>query len=70
MENTKVYQTSKAERVSYYTYYIGQNILYILVTGFVALFLMNRGIEETAIAGILLAPKIWKMTQNKKKEVR
>lgn len=59
MENTKVYQTLKAERVSYYTYFIGQNILYILVTGFIALFLMNRGIEETAIAGILLAPKIW-----------
>lgn len=45
--------------MAYSLYFVGQNILYMLVTGFIALFLMNRGIEETAIAGILLAPKIW-----------
>ena len=53
------YQTSRAERASYSAYFVGQNIFYMLVTGFIALFLMNRGISEAAIAGILLAPKIW-----------
>ncbi len=53
------WQTSRMERGAYSLYFVGQNILYMLVTGFIALFLMNRGIEEAAIAGILLAPKIW-----------
>lgn len=53
------YQTSRGERRSYSLYFVGQNIIYMLVTGFIALFLMNRGIGEAAIAGILLAPKIW-----------
>jgi len=53
------WQTSVWERRAYGLYFVGQNILYMLVTGFIALFLMNRGIEEAAIAGILLAPKIW-----------
>lgn len=53
------YQTSRAERASYSAYFVGQNIFYMLVTGFIALFLMNRGISEAAIAGVLLAPKIW-----------
>lgn len=59
MNKNTHWQTSRAERMAYSLYFVGQNILYMLVTGFIALFLMNRGIEETAIAGILLAPKIW-----------
>lgn len=51
--------TTLGERCSYYSYFVGQNIFYMLITSFIALFLMNRGISETAIAGILLAPRIW-----------
>ena len=53
------FQTTKAERTGYSLYFVGQNIFYMLITSFIALFLMNRGIGEAAIAGILLAPKIW-----------
>lgn len=57
--NRTHWQTTKWERGAYCLYFVGQNIQYMLVTGFIALFLMNRGIEEAAIAGILLGPKIW-----------
>ena len=53
------WQTSRGERMSYGLYFIGQNIFYMLVTAFAALFMMNRGLSEVAVAGILIAPKIW-----------
>jgi len=53
------WQTSLGERMSYGSYFIGQNIYYMLVTAFVALFMMNRGLNEVAIASILIVPKLW-----------
>jgi Na+/melibiose symporter-like transporter len=53
------WQTTRGERLSYGLYFAGQNLLYILVTTFTALFLLNRGLEETVVAAILLVPKIW-----------
>lgn len=53
------WQTTRAERAGYALYFAGQNALYILVTTFTALFLLNRGLSEAAVAAVLLVPKIW-----------
>ena len=52
-------QTRRIERVSYSSYFIGQNIFYMLITSFIALFLLNKGIDEATTAIILLVPRIW-----------
>jgi GPH family glycoside/pentoside/hexuronide:cation symporter len=53
------WQTTRGERLSYGLYFVGQNIFYMLVSSFTALFLLNRGLSETVIAAILLVPKVW-----------
>ena len=40
------WQTTRAERVSCSAYFVGQNIFYMLITGFIALFRMNRGLKR------------------------
>ncbi len=51
--------TSKGERASYGMYYFAQNIYYTFVTTYTATYLLNNGVSETAVAAILLVPKIW-----------
>jgi len=59
MEKQGSFYTSKLERLSYGLYFAGQNLLYMIVSAYAALFLINRGLSETLVAGVLLAPKIW-----------
>lgn len=59
MKNKNNYLTSPLERASYGIYYFSQNIFYAFVTTFVATYLLNQGMNEALIAGVLLAPKIW-----------
>lgn len=53
------WNTSPAERTSYYVYCTGQNGIYILVTTFLATFLLFSGISPEKSAIVLLAVKIW-----------
>ncbi len=52
-------QTSKAERISYYLYFFGQNLFYIIIASFVSVFLLNHGISEKVAASVIIAPQIW-----------
>ena len=53
------YTTKLGERVSYWTYFIGQNIFYNVVTTFMATYLMMNGIDLGKIALVTLIVKIW-----------
>lgn len=52
-------QTSKIERVSYYLYFFGQNLFYMIIASYITLFLLNRGINEALAASVIIAPQIW-----------
>ena len=49
---------SSAEHRSYGLFFFGQNILWAFV-GLVGTFLTDIGLSAEAVAGILIAPKIW-----------
>lgn len=53
------YTTRLGERVSYWTYFVGQNIFYNVVTTFMATYLMMNGIDLGKIAVVTLIVKIW-----------
>lgn len=59
MKKALNYQTAPKERFGYGVYYFAQNIFYTFVTTYVATYLLNNGMDEAAIAAVLLAPKIW-----------
>ncbi len=52
-------QTSKKERISYYLYFFGQNMFYIIIASYISLFLLNHGVSEKAAASVIIAPQIW-----------
>lgn len=52
------YQTAKKERVAYWLFFLGQNILWGYA-GYVETFLTDIGIAAAAAAVILLVPKLW-----------
>ncbi len=54
-----LWQTSKKERMSYYVYFCGQNMIYTLVTTFLTAALLFQGLDVTKAAGITLVIKIW-----------
>lgn len=54
-----LWQTSKKERMSYYVYFCGQNMIYTLVTSFLMTALLFQGVDVSKAAGITLAIKIW-----------
>lgn len=56
---TEGFQTTLAERNAYGAYYIGQNMIYMLVTGYMITYLMMEGLEQTKIAAVVFAVKIW-----------
>ena len=52
--------TSKNERASYGAWFVGQNIIYILVISFFAIFLTDEvGIAEGAVATLFLVARLW-----------
>lgn len=54
------FQTSISERVSYPLFAIGQNIVYMLVSGYLSLFFTNYiFLSNLAVAQILLFSKVW-----------
>lgn len=57
-EKTLAYQTGRKERIAYFLFFLGQNILWGYA-GFVETFLTDIGIAAATAAAILLVPKLW-----------
>ena len=53
------YMTTKKERLSYWTYFIGQNIYYNITAAFISTYLAMQGIDLGKVAMVLLIVKIW-----------
>ncbi len=54
------YLTSRKERTSYGAWFVGQNIIYIMVISFLAIFLTDEvGITEGAVATLFLIARVW-----------
>ena len=52
-------RTTRGERVSYATYFAGQNIFFMLVTTYLSIFFLDLGIAALTVTTMLLAVKIW-----------
>ena len=57
--NPAGYMTTPRERVSYWTYFIGQNIYYNITAAFISTYLAMQGIPLGKVAVVLLIVKIW-----------
>ena len=51
--------TTKKERISYWTYFIGQNIYYNITAAFISTYLAMQGIDLAKVAIVLLIVKVW-----------
>ena len=54
-----LWQTTKTERKSYYTYFFGQNMIYNMIAGYLTAFLIFVGIDPVKSAAVMLAVKVW-----------
>ena len=45
-------QTTKRERISYYSYFFGQNLFYMIIASYISLFLLNHGVNEALAASV------------------
>lgn len=54
-----LWQTTKPERNSYYTYFFGQNMIYNMIAGYLTTFLLLIGINPVKSAAVMLAVKVW-----------
>ena len=53
------YMTTKKERLSYWTYFVGQNIYYNITAAFISTYLAMQGINLAKVAFVLLIIKVW-----------
>ena len=53
------YRTSKGERLSYWMYFLGENIFYGLIAINMQTFYSDVGITAASVAGILFITKVW-----------
>ncbi len=53
------YMTTKKERLSYWTYFVGQNIYYNITAAFISTYLAMQGISLGKVAVVLLIVKVW-----------
>lgn len=54
------YLTGKAERLSYGSWFVGQNIIYFMVVSYLAIFLTDEvGLFEGSVAALFLVARIW-----------
>ena len=53
------YMTIPKERLSYWTYFVGQNIYYNITAAFISTYLAMQGINLAKVAVVLLIVKIW-----------
>ena len=54
-----LWQTTKPERSSYYTYFFGQNMIYNMIAGYLSTFLLLIGVNPVKSAAVMLAVKVW-----------
>ena len=53
------YMTTGKERLSYWTYFVGQNIYYNITAAFISTYLAMQGISLAKVAIVLLIVKVW-----------
>lgn len=53
------YMTTFKERLSFWTYFVGQNIYYNITAAFISVYLVNLGIDPVKSGTVLLIVKIW-----------
>ena len=53
------YMTTAGERLSYWTYFIGQNVYYNITAAFISTYLAMQGISLGKVAIVLLIVKVW-----------
>ena len=53
------YMTTFSERLSYWTYFVGQNVYYNITAAFISTYLAMQGIDLAKVALVLLIVKIW-----------
>ena len=53
------YMTTPRERLSYWTYFVGQNIYYNITAAFISTYLAMQGVSLTKVAVVLLIVKVW-----------
>ncbi len=53
------WETSSPERKSYYIYFVGQNMIYTLVSTFLVTYLMFQGVNLAKAGTIMLLVKVW-----------
>ena len=53
------YMTTKKERLSYWTYFVGQNVYYNITAAFISTYLAMQGISLAKVAIVLLIVKVW-----------
>ena len=58
-KKTPGYMTTKKERLSYWTYFVGQNIYYNITAAFISTYLAMQGISLAKVAIVLLIVKVW-----------
>lgn len=54
-----LWQTTKPERKSYYTYFFGQNMIYNMIAAYLTTFLLLIGVDPVKSAAVMLAVKVW-----------
>lgn len=54
-----LWQTTKSERKSYYSYFFGQNMIYNMIAGYLSVFLLLIGVNPVKSAAVMLAVKVW-----------
>ncbi len=54
-----LWQTTKTERKSYYTYFFGQNMIYNMIAAYLTTFLLLIGVDPVKSAAVVLAVKVW-----------
>ena len=57
--NPTGYMTTFKERLSYWTYFVGQNIYYNITAAFISTYLAMQGINLAKVAIVLLIVKVW-----------
>ena len=57
--NPPGFMTTPKERVSYWTFFVGQNIYYNLTAAFISTYLAMQGIPLAKVGTVLLIVKIW-----------
>ncbi len=59
MKTAAGYMTTFKERLSYWTYFVGQNIYYNITAAFISTYLAMQGVDLAKVAVVLLIVKVW-----------